>query len=137
MSMALAVGSPGAETPYSVSIPITRRALMPRAYEAPPTRRGAHPARPREGGRMEYRTLGGSGCSVSTYALGTMTFGAESDEAGAFAQLDAFVEAGGTFVDVADVYAGGTSEEILGRWLAGRPTHLPGRGVVATKGRVP
>src|ERR687885_1175202 len=96
MSMALAVGSPGAETPYSVSIPITRRALMPRAYEAPPTRRGAHPARPREGGRMEYRTLGGSGCSVSTYALGTMTFGAESDEAGALPPLRPLLRSRGT-----------------------------------------
>ncbi|HYY11388.1 MAG TPA: aldo/keto reductase [Kineosporiaceae bacterium] len=86
---------------------------------------------------MEYRTLGGSGCSVSTYALGTMTFGAESDEAGAFAQLDAFVEAGGTLVDVADVYAGGTSEEIVGRWLAARPGDVRDRVVLATKGRFP
>jgi len=86
---------------------------------------------------MEYRTLGSSGCSVSSYALGTMTFGAETDEAGAFAQLDAFVEAGGTFVDVADVYAGGTSEEIVGRWLAARPGDLRAQVVIATKGRFP
>src|ERR671933_2193650 len=86
---------------------------------------------------MEYRTLGTSGCSVSTYALGTMTFGAESDEAGSFAQLDAFVEAGGTLVDVADVYAGGTSEEIVGRWLADRPADVRDRVVLATKGRFP
>ncbi len=86
---------------------------------------------------MEYRTLGTSGCSVSSYALGTMTFGAETDEAGSFAQLDAFVEAGGTFVDVADVYAGGTSEEILGRWLAARPGDVRDRVVLATKGRFP
>ena len=81
---------------------------------------------------MEYRTLGSSGCSVSSYALGTMTFGAETDEAGSFAQLDAFVEAGGTFVDVADVYAGGTSEEIVGRWLAARPGDVRDRVVLAT-----
>ena len=86
---------------------------------------------------MEYRTLGSSGCSVSSYALGTMTFGAETDEAGSFAQLDAFVEAGGTFVDVADVYAGGTSEEIVGRWLADRPADVRDRVVLATKGRFP
>jgi aryl-alcohol dehydrogenase-like predicted oxidoreductase len=86
---------------------------------------------------MEYRTLGGSGCSVSTYALGTMTFGAESSEEVAHAQLDAFVEAGGTLVDVADVYAGGVSEEIVGRWLAARPGDVRDRVVLATKGRFP
>ncbi len=86
---------------------------------------------------MEYRTLGASGCVVSTYALGTMTFGAETDEAGAFAQLDAFVEAGGTLVDTADVYAGGRSEQIVGRWLADRPDDVRDRVVLATKGRFP
>ncbi|HSK26314.1 MAG TPA: aldo/keto reductase [Jiangellales bacterium] len=86
---------------------------------------------------MEYRTLGRSGCAVSTYALGTMTFGAETDEAGSQAQLDAFVEAGGTLVDVADVYAGGASEEIVGRWLAARPDDVAGRVVLATKARFP
>ena len=45
---------------------------------------------------MEYRTLGRTGCAVSTLTLGTMTFGKETDEAGAHEQLDAFVEAGGT-----------------------------------------
>ena len=45
---------------------------------------------------MEYRTLGRSGVVVSTLALGTMTFGNETDEAGSHAQLDAFLEAGGT-----------------------------------------
>ena len=44
---------------------------------------------------MEYRTLGRSGASVSTLCLGTMTFGDESSEEVAHAQLDAFVEAGG------------------------------------------
>ena len=85
---------------------------------------------------MEHRTLGASGCAVSTYALGTMTFGAETDEDGAFAQLDAFVAAGGTLVDVADVYAGGVSEQIVGRWLAARPD-AAGQVVLATKGRFP
>ena len=46
-----------------------------------------------------------------------MTFGAETDEAGSFAQLDRFVEAGGTFIDTADVYSTGVSEDIIGRWL--------------------
>ncbi|TJZ59313.1 aldo/keto reductase [Streptomyces piniterrae] len=86
---------------------------------------------------MEYRTLGSSGCSVSTLALGTMTFGAESDEATAHAQLDRFTEAGGTLVDTADVYTAGASEEIVGRWLASRPADIRDRVVLATKGRFP
>ncbi|HYN30768.1 MAG TPA: aldo/keto reductase [Dermatophilaceae bacterium] len=84
---------------------------------------------------MRYRTLGSSGCAVSTFALGTMTFGAEADEAESGRMLDAFVEAGGTLVDTADVYAGGRSEEILGRWLADRPAEVTERVVLATKGR--
>jgi aryl-alcohol dehydrogenase-like predicted oxidoreductase len=86
---------------------------------------------------MEYRTLGRSGCVVSTLALGTMTFGKETDEPQAHAQLDRFVEAGGTLVDTADVYAAGASEEIIGRWLADRPAQLRERVVLATKGRFP
>ena len=70
---------------------------------------------------MRYRTLGNSGCAVSELCLGTMTFGNETDEEGAHAQLDRFVEAGGNFVDTADVYTAGASEEIIGRWLATRP----------------
>ena len=67
---------------------------------------------------MDYRLLGRSGCAVSSLTLGTMTFGKETDEPGSHAQLDAFVEAGGNLVDTADVYSAGTSEEIIGRWLA-------------------
>lgn len=85
---------------------------------------------------MEYRLLGRSGLSVSRLCLGTMTFGAETDEEGSFAQLDAFVEAGGTFVDTADVYSAGTAETIVGRWLARRPDARE-RVVLATKGRFP
>ncbi len=86
---------------------------------------------------MEYRTLGRSGCVVSTLTLGTMTFGKETDEAGAHAQLDAFTGAGGTLVDTADVYTGGTSEEIVGRWLATAPVAVRDQVVLATKGRFP
>ncbi|TFV63008.1 aldo/keto reductase [Geodermatophilus sp. DF01-2] len=86
---------------------------------------------------MEYRTLGRSGCSVSALTLGTMTFGAETDEAGAHEQLDTFVEAGGTLVDTADVYSAGAAEEIVGRWLASRPADVRDRVVLATKGRFP
>lgn len=85
---------------------------------------------------MQYRTLGCSGTVVSTHTLGTMTFGAEADEETSGAILTAFVEAGGTCVDTADVYSGGVSEEILGRWLAAHPTDAA-QLVVATKGRFP
>jgi aryl-alcohol dehydrogenase-like predicted oxidoreductase len=85
---------------------------------------------------MEYRLMGGSGCAVSALALGTLTFGNETDEAAAFSQLDAFVAAGGTLVDSADVYADGRSEEIIGRWLAARPG-MRDAVVLATKGRFP
>ena len=81
--------------------------------------------------------LGGSGCAVSSLCLGTMTFGAETDEAVAHQQLDRFIEAGGTLVDTADVYGGGRSEEIIGRWFASRPADVTGPVVLATKGRMP
>jgi len=84
---------------------------------------------------MELRTLGRSGCAVSALTLGTMTFGQETDEAGSHAQLDSFVEAGGTLIDTADVYTAGGSEEIIGRWLARRPAQVRDRVVLATKGR--
>jgi aryl-alcohol dehydrogenase (NADP+) len=84
---------------------------------------------------VDYRTLGRSGCAVSSLCLGTMTFGVETDEAGSHQQLDRFVEAGGTLVDTADVYARGRSEEIIGRWFANRPVDVTERVVLATKGR--
>ena len=84
---------------------------------------------------MRYRLLGHSGCAVSELCLGTMTFGAETDEAGSHEQLDVFVEAGGTLVDTADVYSAGVSEEIIGRWLAQRPRDVTEHVVIATKGR--
>jgi aryl-alcohol dehydrogenase-like predicted oxidoreductase len=86
---------------------------------------------------MEYRTLGRSGCAVSALALGTMTFGSETDEATAWVQLDRFVEVGGTLVDTADVYSAGASEEIVGRWLAARSKDVRRQVVLATKGRFP
>jgi aryl-alcohol dehydrogenase-like predicted oxidoreductase len=86
---------------------------------------------------MEYRTLGRSGCAVSALCLGTMTFGAESDQTVSHQQLDRFVEAGGTLVDTADVYAAGESERIIGHWLASRPADVTERVVLATKGRFP
>jgi aryl-alcohol dehydrogenase-like predicted oxidoreductase len=85
---------------------------------------------------MEYRTLGGTGTLVSALCLGTMTFGAETGEEGAYAQLDRFVERGGNFVDTADVYSRGSAEEILGGWLRARHGARD-RLVIATKGRFP
>jgi aryl-alcohol dehydrogenase-like predicted oxidoreductase len=86
---------------------------------------------------MDYRTLGRSGCAVSSLALGTMTFGVETEEPEAHRQLDLFLEAGGTLVDTADTYGAGRSEEIIGRWFASRPAEVTGRVVLATKGRFP
>jgi aryl-alcohol dehydrogenase (NADP+) len=86
---------------------------------------------------MDYRTLGRSGCAVSNLCLGTMTFGNETDEAGSHEQLDTFLQAGGTFVDTANVYTRGVSEEIIGRWFANRPSDVSDRVVLATKGRFP
>jgi len=86
---------------------------------------------------MDYHTLGRTGCAVSSLCLGTMTFGSETDEPGAHRQLDRFVEAGGTLVDTADVYSGGMSEEIIGRWFASRPAEVTEPVVLATKGRFP
>lgn len=66
-----------------------------------------------------------------------MTFGAETDEAGSFAQLDRFVDAGGNLIDTADVYAATTSESIIGRWLKSKPGAVREDVVIASKGRFP
>lgn len=81
---------------------------------------------------MPTTQLGSSGLSVSRLALGTMTFGDETDAEDAYAQLDRFVAAGGTLLDTADVYGDGESERIIGRWLANRH---PEQVVIASKGR--
>ncbi len=85
---------------------------------------------------MEYRYLGKTGLRVSELCLGTMTFGRENEasEAESHAMLDRFVAAGGNFIDSANVYSRGISEEIVGRWLRNqRRDDL----VVATKVRFP
>ena len=88
---------------------------------------------PQQQPKMQKRTLGRGGPIVSHFALGTMTFGAETDAAEAFRQLDLFVDRGGTFIDTADVYGGGASEEIVDKWGArrGGVDDL----IIATKGR--
>lgn len=66
---------------------------------------------------VEKRQLGRSGLAVSSMALGTMTWGADTDAEEAASQLVAFVDAGGTLVDCADVYGAGESERVLGSLL--------------------
>ncbi|WP_263383636.1 aldo/keto reductase [Granulicella arctica] len=81
-----------------------------------------------------YHTLGRSGLVVSPFTLGTMTFGTARwglDVAGSSAVFNAYVDAGGNFVDTADVYAGGRSEEMLGNLITERK--LRDQIVVATK----
>jgi aryl-alcohol dehydrogenase-like predicted oxidoreductase len=64
---------------------------------------------------VEYRALGRSGLMVSELCLGAMTFGREIDEPTSAKMVDRFLEAGGNFIDTANVYSKGTSEEITGR----------------------
>ncbi|MFD4768664.1 aldo/keto reductase [Streptomyces niveus] len=82
---------------------------------------------------MKQRTLGRTGLRVSELCLGTMTF-TKDDEAGAHRILDTFTEAGGTFLDTADAYGRGVSEEVLGGWLKGRDRDAL---VIATKVALP
>lgn len=81
---------------------------------------------------MEYRFLGKTGLKVSELCLGAMTFGWTTSEEDSRQIMDRFVEAGGNFIDTADVYSGGVSEEIVGRWLKDKPRD---QFVVATKVR--
>jgi aryl-alcohol dehydrogenase-like predicted oxidoreductase len=83
---------------------------------------------------MEFRYLGRTGLKVSELCLGAMTFGREADEGSSHRMLDMFVEAGGNFLDTADVYSQGASERVVGSWLARqRRDDL----VIATKVRFP
>ena len=87
---------------------------------------------------MEYRQLGNSGLMVSVLTMGTMTFGGtgpfakvgSTDLAGAKRQIDMCVEAGVNFVDTADIYSTGISEEIVGEAISGHKDLL-----IATKAR--
>jgi aryl-alcohol dehydrogenase-like predicted oxidoreductase len=83
---------------------------------------------------MNYRFLGKTGLKVSELCLGAMTFGREADEATSRQIMDHFVAAGGNFIDTADVYTQGASEEIVGRWLKDKSRH---DFVIATKVRFP
>lgn len=89
---------------------------------------------------MNYRNLGRTGLKVSELCLGAMQWGWTADEETSQAVMDAFIEAGGNFIDTADVYSnwapnnpGGVSEEIIGRWMKARNNR--DQVVVATKVR--
>lgn len=78
---------------------------------------------------MNYIPFGRTGIKVSELCLGTMTFGNEADDAESRRIMDRAFEAGVNFFDTADVYTGGTTEEIVGRWLAGQRQKI----ILATK----
>ncbi|MEM6992526.1 MAG: aldo/keto reductase [Myxococcota bacterium] len=82
---------------------------------------------------LRYRLLGKSGLRVSEICLGTMSFGDQwgfgADQATSHQVLDAYAEAGGNFLDTANKYHGGQTEEIVGAWLPGKRD----RTVLATK----
>lgn len=80
---------------------------------------------------MQRRTLGRTGLSVSRICLGTMTWGRDTDENQARGQFAAFTEAGGNFIDTADVYTDGASEALLGEII--KETGSRDSIVVATK----
>jgi aryl-alcohol dehydrogenase-like predicted oxidoreductase len=87
---------------------------------------------------MDYVNLGRSGLKVSRVCLGAMNFGIAHtapwcDEPTARRIIDAYLDAGGNFIDTADNYTGGQSEEVLGRAISGRRETV----VVATKARMP
>jgi aryl-alcohol dehydrogenase-like predicted oxidoreductase len=79
---------------------------------------------------MDYRFLGATGLEVSELCLGAMLFGDQVGEEASDQILDDFVAAGGTFIDTADVYGYGRSEEVLGRGLK---RHSRDDLVIATK----
>ena len=88
---------------------------------------------------MNLRPIGQTGIEVAPLALGGNVFDWTADEATSFAVLDAFVDAGGTMIDTADVYSawapghkGGESEELIGRWLRRDPAKRD-KVVIATK----
>jgi aryl-alcohol dehydrogenase-like predicted oxidoreductase len=88
---------------------------------------------------MEMRPIGASGIDVAPVALGGNVFDWTADETASFAVLDAFVDAGGTMIDTADVYSvwapghkGGESEALIGRWLKRDPAKRD-KVVIATK----
>src|SRR5438309_1577164 len=109
--------------------PRRARPLTPaRAYASPAA--GCHGQRR---GPMRYTLFGRSGLRVSELCLGTMTFGEDwgwgASKEESRKVYDAFLEAGGNFIDTANVYTNGTSEQLLGEFMAGHRERI----VLATK----
>jgi len=71
---------------------------------------------------MQYRILGRTGVKVTPLCLGTMNFGGRSSAAESSKMLDQYMELGGNFVDTANVYNDGKSEEIIGDWMKHKGT---------------
>lgn len=69
---------------------------------------------------MEYRNIRGTGLQVSRFCLGTMTFGDQTDETTSMRMIDHCLDAGVNFIDTADAYSKGVSEEITGKALKGK-----------------
>ena len=80
---------------------------------------------------MQYRILGRTGVKVSPLCLGTMNFGGRTDEAEAHRMLSHFIEQGCNFVDTANVYNDGRSEQVIGQWL--KDSGMRDRIVLSTK----
>lgn len=86
---------------------------------------------------MQYKNLGRTGLKVSELCLGTMQYGWTAPRENATIVLDAFYDAGGNFIDTADIYSrwapgnpGGVAEELIGAWLKTKPR---AQVIVATK----
>lgn len=88
---------------------------------------------------MQYLTLGRTGVQVSTLALGAMNFGkiGRTTQEEATAIVDAAIEAGINFIDTADMYSQGQSEEMLGKALKSGPAGRRDDIVLATKANMP
>lgn len=80
---------------------------------------------------MQYTTLGRTGIRVSRLCLGSVPFGRQLDEAASHRVLDHAFELGINFIDTADIYEGGRTEEVIGTWLEGKRQQV----VLATKVR--
>jgi len=81
---------------------------------------------------MNYKLLGKSGLAVSELCLGTMTFGNTTNEEDSIEMIDRFVDRGGNFLDTADVYVSGRSEEIVGKAIRNKRSDI----VLTTKVRM-
>jgi aryl-alcohol dehydrogenase-like predicted oxidoreductase len=122
---ALDTGVRGGPDPDSITLETFGREI-PEAWPLAPS-----PGPEKTGAPMEYRLLGRTGIQVSKLCLGTMMFGAwgNSDHDDSIRIIHKALDAGINFVDTADVYSSGESEEIVGKALKGRRDDI----VLATK----